>query len=130
MHRLPRARRASRADRRQWHATVGAGLIAAIGCSLPAAAQDISEFQRELKEMRQQYQAELNRMRHDYDARLSRLEARLKAAEHKPGIARIEKAAPDQPSVAPPAEAAVAAVAPSVPPAVAAAAPQPEAPPP
>ena len=99
MDRLQRACCASRARRRQWPAAVGAGLIAAIGCSLPAAAQDISEFQRELKQMRQQYEAELNRMRRDYDARLSRLENRLKAAERKPNVARTERAATDQPSV-------------------------------
>ena len=35
--------------------------------------------------MKQQYEAEMRRMRQDYDARLRRLEARLKAAEAKPG---------------------------------------------
>jgi hypothetical protein len=125
MDRLHRACCASRAQHRPWPAAVGAGLIAAISCSLPAAAQDMSEFQRELKQMRQQYEAELNRMRRDYDARLSRLEARLKSAESKPGTTRSERAAAGQPPIALPAPAPPPPTAPSAefPPAVALAAP-------
>jgi hypothetical protein len=125
MDRLYRACCASRAQHRSWPAAVGAGLIAAISCSLPAAAQDISEFQRELKQMRQQYEAELNRMRRDYDARLSRLESRLKAAEGKPSAARTERTAAGQPPIAAAAPSPAAPIAPpaELPPAVALAAP-------
>src|SRR5712691_9230914 len=105
MDRLQQARCALRPHHRQWPASVGAGLIAAISCSLPAAAQEVSEVHRELKQMRQQYEAELSRMRRDYDARLSRLEARLKAAERKPAVAPV-----------PPPETLVGPVATAVPP--------------
>jgi hypothetical protein len=85
----------------------------------------MSEFQRELKQMRQQYEAELNRMRRDYDARLSRLESRLKAAEGKPSAARTERTAAGQPLIAAAAPAPAAPIAPpaELPPAVALAAP-------
>lgn len=122
MDRLQQARCALRARHRQWPASIGAGLMAAISCSLPAAAQEVSEVQRELKQMRQQYEAELNRLRRDYDTRLSRLETRLKAAENKSAVTRTEKAATGQPSAlstAPPASPAEVplAVAPAAPPA-------------
>ena len=81
---MNRLRHARLAARRHWPVAISAGVIATIGFSLPGAAQNLTDVQRELTEMRRHYDAELKRLQRDYDARIRRLEAQLKAAEKKP----------------------------------------------
>src|SRR5215207_7005648 len=108
MNRVQTARRTLHGRRRVWPAALGAGVIASIGFSPVAMAEDNSDVRRELTQMRKQYDAELQRLRRDYDARLRRLEAKLKDAEQKPAAA---------PTTYPPAPLGpVATVAPPPPP--------------
>lgn len=81
---MDRLRHVRLAARRHWPVAISAGVIATIGFSLPGAAQNLADVQRELTEMRRHYDAELKRLQRDYDARIRRLEAQLKAAEKKP----------------------------------------------
>src|SRR5205085_4690277 len=81
-----RVRRESRARPRYFSTAVGAGLIAALGVSSPAAAEDVSDLRRELKEMQRHYDAELKRLQSKYEARLRHLESRLNG-EAKPSVA-------------------------------------------
>jgi len=104
MERLSRARRV-RALYRCWPA---AGVVAALGLSPAAQADDIADLQREMKDMQRHYDAELKRLQSSYEARLRRLEAKLKQAETKPSAApkqeasTISSAAPPQPLADPP----------------------------
>jgi hypothetical protein len=107
---MNRLRHTRLAARRRWPVAISAGVIATIGFSLPGAAQNLTDVQRELTEMRRHYDAELKRLQRDYDARIRRLEAQLKAAEKKPiGVVGA-------PSANAPPEAARAAVMPPAPP--------------
>src|SRR5437763_1323958 len=81
-----RVRREARARLRYLSTAAGAGLIAALGVSSPAAAEDVSDLRRELKEMQRHYDAELKRLQSKYEARLRHLESRLKA-DAKPSVA-------------------------------------------
>ena len=96
---MDRLRHVRLAARRRWPVAISAGVIAATGFSLPGAAQNLADVQRELTEMRRHYDAELKRLQRNYDARIQRLEAQLKAAEKKPTTA----------AAAPPAEASTEA---------------------
>jgi hypothetical protein len=104
MDRLQSARRSVRACRRFPPIAIGAGFIAAVALPGPGAAQNVTDLQREVAQMRATYEAELKRLRQDYDARLRRLETRLKEAGRKPPVAPAAPVA----IVAPPAAAPVA----------------------
>ena len=80
---MDRLRHVRLAARRRWRVAISAGVIATTGFSLPGAAQNLGDVQRELTEMRRHYDAELKRLQRNYDARIQRLEAQLKAAEKK-----------------------------------------------
>src|SRR5437763_1179071 len=98
-----RVRRERRGRLRYLSTAAGAGLIAALGVSSPAAAEDVSDLRRELKEMQRHYDAELKRLQSNYEARLRRLESQLKA-EAKPSVAVPAPEAPPGPiaTAAPP----------------------------
>ncbi len=97
--------RAGRARPRPVPVVAGAGLIAALGFSSPATADDVGDMHRELKEMQRHYDAELKRLKNDYGGRLRRLEARLKAAESN----TASRTAPPPPAAAAPPAAALPA---------------------
>src|SRR5437763_10145584 len=80
-----RVRRERRGRLRYLSTAAGAGLIAALGVSSPAAAEDVSDLRRELKDMQRHYDAELKRLQSKYEARLRHLESRLKA-DAKPSV--------------------------------------------
>jgi len=108
---MNRLRHARLAVRRHWPVAISAGLIAVIVFSLPGAAQNLTDVQRELTEMRRHYDAELKRLQRNYNARIQRLEAQLKAAEKTP-IGAVAA----QPANPPPAAARAAVMPPSPPP--------------
>ena len=90
--------------RGRWRRACGGSLVVAGFFAVPAAAQDLPDLQRELREMREHYDAELKRLRRDYEARIERLEKQVKAAEgvpaaHKPPATAA--AAPPSPAPAP-----------------------------
>ena len=116
MDRLQSAHRVWRVCHHLRPAAAGAGFTAAVALSLPAAAQNMADLQREVAQMRVQYEAELKRLRQDYDARLRRLEARLKAAERKPVAAPAAPVAAVAPPLAAPPLAAPPLAAPTEPP--------------
>src|SRR5215204_3655048 len=87
MNRVQTARRTLHGRWRVWPTALGAGLIASIGFSPAAMAEDNADVRRELMQMRKQYDGELQRLRRNYDARLRRLEAKLKDTEQKPAAA-------------------------------------------
>src|SRR5437764_2773470 len=97
---MDRLRNVRLATRRHWPVAISAGVIATTGFSLPAAAQNLADVQRELTEMRRHYDAELKRLQRNYDARIQRLEAQLKAAEKKPTTAAAAAPAKAPPEVA------------------------------
>jgi len=97
---MDRLRHVRLAARRHWPVAISAGVIATIGFSLPGAAQNLGDVQRELTEMRRHYDAELKRLQRNYDARIQRLEAQLKAAEKKPTTAAVPPPAKASPEVA------------------------------
>ncbi len=49
----------------------------------PAQAQDLTQLQRDMKQMQQQYETAIAKLRGDYDARMKDMETRLKSAEDK-----------------------------------------------
>lgn len=54
---------------------------------MPAQAQDLTQLQREMKDMQRQYEAAIAKLRGDYDARMKEMETRLKSAEDKAATA-------------------------------------------
>ncbi len=82
----------------------GAGLAAALGClPTPASADDITDLQREVKEMQRHYDTELKRLQTDYESRIHRLETRLKAAETKTATRQTSPAKAETTASSPPA---------------------------
>src|SRR5262245_37381200 len=90
----------------RWRRACGGGLVVAGFFAVPAAAPEIPDLQRELREMRQHYDAELKRWRRDYEARIDRLEKQVKAAESatssRKAPAPAATATPPPPSRPPP----------------------------
>ena len=102
-------RQAYRAARPHWPGMLGAGLLATFVFTVPGAAQNLADVQRELSEMRRHYDAELKRLQRDYDARIRHLEAQLRATQKKsaPDVASSAKQSPKlvAAAVAPPSPA-------------------------